>query len=180
MDEIDEALESAGKPRELSEADKTAQSGGSASEAVAMAQVSAAPMPPPPPAVVAATAPILVVGKTRNPWGVFLLALIPFYSLYWYYQVNREMRDYSSTIDVQPGLSVLAVTLGAFTLIIPIISWCKTCGRVQRAQKLAGSTNRCSAILSILCLWFGIVYVQTNVNKIWDQYGNPADGTQIR
>ena len=138
------------------------------------------PMPAAPAAVQHTRAHDGLVGKTRNPWGVFLLSLIPFYSIVWYFKINRELRDYSSQIEVQPGLSVVAILLGWIVIfIIPLVSWFRTCGRVQKAQKLAGATGRCSGILSILCLWFGAVYVQSQLNKVWDQYGNPPENTPI-
>ena len=53
-----------------------------------------------------------MVGKTRNPWGVWLLGFTLVYPLIWYFKINKELRDFDSSIDVQPGVSVLAVTLG--------------------------------------------------------------------
>src|SRR3954447_21639399 len=46
-------------------------------------------------------------GKTRNPWGVWLLSLITFgiYGWYWYYKINEETREYSPAVDVQPGIA---------------------------------------------------------------------------
>jgi len=102
------------------------------------------------------------------------------YQLVWYFKINRELRDFDPSIDVQPGISLLAITFGGVLIIPPIVSYVKTCGRIQRAQKLAGSPKRCSAILAFLCLWFSMVYVQSQLNKVWDQYGNPPSGTPIR
>jgi hypothetical protein len=121
-----------------------------------------------------------VVGKTRNPWGVWLLGFTLVYPLIWYFKINKELRDFDSSIDVQPGVSVLAVTLGAFLIgIPPIVSWAHTTSRIQRAQKLAGSRSRCSMLLSYICFGFGNVYIQSQLNKVWDQFGNPPVGTPI-
>jgi hypothetical protein len=49
-----------------------------------------------------------VVGKTRNPWGVWLLGLTIVYPWIWYFKINKELRDFSHEIDVQPGLATLA------------------------------------------------------------------------
>jgi hypothetical protein len=129
-----------------------------------------------------AAAPSRVVGKTRHPWGVWLLGFTIIYPLIWYFKINREMRDFDPSIDVQPGLSVVAVTFGALLIgIPPIVSYCHTTSRIQKAQKLSGSRARCSLLLALLCglLSFGPVYVQSQLNKVWDQYGNPASGTPI-
>jgi hypothetical protein len=34
--------------------------------------------------------PSRVVGKTRNPWGVWLLGLTIVYPLIWYFKINKE------------------------------------------------------------------------------------------
>jgi uncharacterized membrane protein YjfL (UPF0719 family) len=107
-----------------------------------------------------------VVGKTRNPWGVFLLSLVTLsvYQLVWYFKINKELRDYSETIDVQPGMAVLAITLGGFLIgIPPIVSYVHTSSRIQKAQKLSGSSKRCSALLALVCLCFGVVYIQSQL-----------------
>ncbi|HTW09226.1 MAG TPA: DUF4234 domain-containing protein [Acidimicrobiales bacterium] len=127
-------------------------------------------------------APSRVVGKTRHLWAVWLLQFTLIYPLIWYFKVNKELRDFDPDIDVQPGLAVLAVTFGAILLAIPpIVSYTHTTSRIQKAQKLAGSKARCSVLLAWLCgfLTLGMVYVQSQTNKIWAQYGNPPARTPI-
>jgi hypothetical protein len=128
---------------------------------------------------VAATAPSRQVGKTRNPWGVWLLGLTIIYPFIWYFKINKELRDFSEQIDVQPGMSVIAITLGGFLFLPPFISWAHTTTRIQKAQKLAGSQARCSLLLAYVSSFFAMVYVQSQLNKVWDQYGNPPEGTPI-
>jgi hypothetical protein len=126
------------------------------------------------------TAPSRVVGKTRNPWGVWLLGLTIVYPLIWYFKINKELRDFDPSIDVQPGTAVLAVTIGVILIgIPPLVSWAHTTSRIQKAQKLSGSRARCSLLLCYVSSLFGSVYVQSQLNKVWDQYGNPAPGTPI-
>jgi hypothetical protein len=120
------------------------------------------------------------VGKTRHPWGVWLL--VPFtlgiYGLVWYYKVNAEARDYTETVSVEPGLSVLAV----FIPIAGLVSFVRTGGRISKAQRASGSWYRCSGLLGIVLMLFagvGIVYYQSQLNKVWDQHGNPEPGTIV-
>jgi hypothetical protein len=81
---------------------------------------------------------------------------------------------------VQPGTAVLAITLGLILIgIPPIVSWAHTTTRIQKAQKLAGSRARCSLLLAFVCSLFGCVYVQSQLNKAWDQFGNPPPGTPV-
>jgi Domain of unknown function (DUF4234) len=54
--------------------------------------------------------------KIRHPWGVFFLALITLgiYYLYWYYQANRELRDYG--VGESPFRSLLALFPGGLII----------------------------------------------------------------
>lgn len=141
----------------------------------------------PPPLAYAQRAPgspVQLVGKTRNPWGVWLLSLVTLgvYGLYWYYTVNRELRDYDVRIVVQPGIALVATVFGSFTLgIVTIVSWVHTGGRICKGQQYSGSNNRCSGLIGLLLgiIGFGIVYYQSQINKIWDVYANPPGGTPI-
>jgi drug/metabolite transporter (DMT)-like permease len=125
------------------------------------------------------------VGKTRNPWGVWLLALVTLgiYGLYWYYKINEETRDYDQSIRVDPTLSLLALLFGGLLCSIPtIISIINTGSRIQQAQKAAGASERCSGGLGLLFAILGgfhHVYYQSQINKVWDQYGNPEPGTVL-
>ena len=136
------------------------------------------------PPVAVATGPVVLnkIGKTRNPWGVWLLSLVTLgiYGLWWYYTVNAEIRDYDERIQVQPGVSLCAALFGGFTLgIATLISWARTGSRIANAQRFAGRRERCSAVVGVLLgiIGFGMVYYQSQLNKVWDQYGNPAPGT---
>jgi hypothetical protein len=120
-------------------------------------------------------APSRVVGKTRNPWGVWLLGLTIVYPFIWYFKINKELRDFSHEIDVQPGLALLAFC----TPFVNLVSWTHTTSRIQKAQKMSGSRARCSVLLSFVCVGFWTVYVQSQMNKVWDQFGNPPTGTAI-
>jgi hypothetical protein len=62
--------------------------------------------------------------KIRNPWGVLGLFVITLgiYGWFWWYYINREMRDLGrargvSGLGTDPGLSVAAYVAGAFVLI---------------------------------------------------------------
>ena len=60
--------------------------------------------------------------KIRRPWGVFFLVLVTLgiYYLVWYYKTNRELHDYG--IEVEPVVSLLAITLGGLLIIPPFVS----------------------------------------------------------
>jgi Domain of unknown function (DUF4234) len=80
--------------------------------------------------------------KIRSPWGVFALSIVTFgvYHLYWYYQANRELKDYG--VGSRPVVSLLAQVPGALLIIPPFVSWWRFFGRLLEAEERAGSTDR--------------------------------------
>jgi len=108
-------------------------------------------------------------GKRRSPFGVWVLTIVTFgiYGIVWHYKVNRELRDFHPSIQVNPGLAVLA-------LFFPIAGWCtvyNTGKRIAQAQQLAGMGNGgCSGALGVLlCFVFGLhpLYYQSELNRVW-------------
>jgi hypothetical protein len=126
--------------------------------------------------------------KVRDPWTVAVLSVLTLglYSLFWWYAINREMRDLGRARAVaglgeRPGLSALAFSgLSVFTLYVALL-WTvyTTTLRVRRAQQLTGhpvSLNGwVSAGLWIFTLGIGgVVYTQHELNKVWSTEGAPA------
>jgi hypothetical protein len=148
----------------------------------------APPPPPPPPPAPPEGAPIAagstrLAGKTRNPWGVWLLSLITLgiYQYYWYYMVNDEVRRYDNQIEVEPGISLIAILFGWIIIVPPIVSFVRTGGRIRQAQQAAGRPEACSGGVGFLLqiFSFGIVYYQSQLNKVWDAHNNPEAGTAV-
>jgi hypothetical protein len=127
--------------------------------------------------------------KRRNPWGVLGLSIITFgiYTLFWWYYINRELRDLGQTKRVSglgdnPGLSTAALTVGwlfgVFVLYIPTI-WTvvTTTRRIQAGHRITHQVNVLNGWIAAL-LWIftlglgGIVFTQYELNKMWD--GQPA------
>jgi Domain of unknown function (DUF4234) len=123
--------------------------------------------------------------KIRNLWAVALLPFITLgiYFWYWWYQINREMRDYgkakgSNELGTSPGTSLLAVTLGALIIVPALVSFYNTFKRVQAAQRLAGSAPINGWIGLILFLVISPAfnaYAQSGLNGVWEQEVAPAD-----
>jgi hypothetical protein len=147
--------------------------------------------------------------KLRRPWVVGALSLIPFYWLFWFYAVNREMRDYgrqrgdAGLAKVKPALSVLAVTLGWFVIVPPLVSQWRTVLRIDASERVAGSRSAgtspivCLLIGSFLVSWAGLivahalialalsllgvvatiaatVLMQRRLTRLWAAVGQPA------
>jgi hypothetical protein len=124
-------------------------------------------------------------GKTRNiflVWLVWPLITLGIYGLVWWYKINREARDFDSSIEVNPVLSLLAVMVGWIIIVPPYVSIYRTGNRIAQMQRRAGLEPTCNAWIGlILGFFFSLfsLYYQSELNKIWALYGNPEEGTQV-
>ena len=127
------------------------------------------------------------IAKVRNQWGVLGLGIITLgiYIYFWYYYINNEFKEYGATqgdqelADSQPGMSVLAITLGALIIVPAIISIVRTVQRQQRVQELGGVEKVNGWIVLILFLVISPAaypYMQSSLNKLWERYPALADG----
>lgn len=123
--------------------------------------------------------------KIRHPVAVPVLTIITIgiYGLYWWYQVNREMRDLGHARGVdglgeKPLNSLLAWFPGALIIVPPYVSLYNACKRIQRAQEETTrevTFNGWIVLVLILASFIvgiaGIVvpgYIQSELNKAWE------------
>ena len=124
--------------------------------------------------------------KVRNPLGTVALSIITIgvYYVFWWYFINREMRDLgrarNADLGESPGNSVLALTLGALVIVPALVTLWRTSGRVETAQETVGMEGRASGpIIFILLLLIGPVgiwYAQSELNKVWAAQGASPGG----
>jgi hypothetical protein len=118
--------------------------------------------------------------KIRNPWLVALFALITIgiYHLFWYYFVNREMADYGEAngIDIghSPGMSVVAITIGAFIIVPPFVSIFHTGTRMRITRRVAGRPGGSAGLYFLLSIIpivniFASTYLQSQLNGAWER-----------
>jgi hypothetical protein len=122
--------------------------------------------------------------KLRNPLGVVGLSLITIgiYYVFWWYFINREMRDFgrarNTDLGESPGNSVLALTLGALIIVPALVTLWRTSDRIQRSQETAGVERGANGpIIFILLLLIGPVgiwYAQSELNKAWEKQAGGA------
>ncbi|MDP8911889.1 MAG: DUF4234 domain-containing protein [Actinomycetota bacterium] len=128
--------------------------------------------------------------KIRNPLGVFALSLVTLgiYSIFWYYFIHRELRDYGRGSaqqsegvrrlrEISPGTSVLAITLGGFLIVPPFVSAWRSFGRIETAQRVSGipELDRVGVGLGfalyfielVAPLFFSAAYAQSHLNRVW-------------
>lgn len=113
-------------------------------------------------------------------WTVLTLGI---YGFYWWYQVNRELRDLGRIaqrpeLGDSPGTSLLAVTLGALIIVPPFVSLYRGFQRIQAAQELAGIEERerlngwiglalVAVGFALLFVPIVIAFIQSELNKVW-------------
>jgi hypothetical protein len=128
--------------------------------------------------------------KIRHPVAVVALSLVTIgiYYLYWWYQINREMRDLglarnADGLGEKPVNSLLAFFPGALIIVPPYVSLYNGVKRMQRAQEVTTgdvSLNGWIILILLLASTFtggiaGLIvpgYVQAEMNKVWESAGS--------
>jgi hypothetical protein len=114
--------------------------------------------------------------KLRNPVGVFFLTLIPVYGWFWWYNINRELRDLGKArgapeLGDNPGLSTVAYAVGLLVIVPYVWTIVGTTKRIQAAQRLVGAEPMSGWMAGLL--WGltatigGIIYTQSSLNSVW-------------
>jgi hypothetical protein len=126
--------------------------------------------------------------KLRNPWGVLglLLVTIGIYQIFWWYYVNREMRDYGHAtrydLGQNPANSTLALFPGGLIIVPALITLWNGTKRVQSSQRVAGIPPLEGWIALVLFLLLGIAfppYIQSELNKVWRRVGTALPGETL-
>lgn len=124
--------------------------------------------------------------KIRNPLGVVALGIVTLgiYFWFWYYFVNREMRDFGQAHGTEecgtsPGTSLLAVTFGFIIIVPPFVSIYNAFKRMNASSGISGAGDGFDAGLGILLWMFlspiAMYLFQQNLNKVWEAQTAPAD-----
>ena len=120
--------------------------------------------------------------KVRNPLAVVALSFVTFgiYFLFWYFFVNRELRDFGSwrntdECGTSPWISLIAMTLGWIIIVPPFVSLYFSFKRMNVASRLAGVGEGFDAGLGLL-LWILLAPVsqyifQMKLNEAWRALG---------
>ena len=116
--------------------------------------------------------------KIRNPLGVVGLSLITIgiYFFFWWYFINREMRDLGQArgrdLGQSPGNSLLAMVLGWIIIVPPIVSEWRASMRIQQSQETVGVQPTVSGPVIFILLFLigpvGVWYAQSELNKVWE------------
>jgi hypothetical protein len=114
--------------------------------------------------------------KRRNPiavWLILPLVTLGIYFFVYWYKINNESRRYLRDPSIQPAISLIAVLFGWILIVPPFVTVFTTAGRVRRMQENAGVPDRIDPWIALLLRFFfglDILYIQVNLNKVWDAY----------
>jgi hypothetical protein len=99
--------------------------------------------------------------KVIGPWraAAYNALTLGLYSLRWYYRVNRELRDFGAArgdavlAATRPGRSLVAVTLGRWLIVPPMLGYVGFGRRLQRSERLAAiRAHSAGGIVALLIL----------------------------
>jgi hypothetical protein len=117
------------------------------------------------------------LGKIRNFWVGLGLTVVTFgiYSACWYYFVNDELKDIGASNDdpnlasSSPMMSVLALILGGYLVVPPLLSVYNYGQRIRRAQTVAGvpEEERINPVVAFLLMFPGILLVVPYFIHFW-------------
>jgi hypothetical protein len=123
--------------------------------------------------------------KQRQPVGVWLglpLITLGIYHLVWYYKIHAEMAQFDRRRAVPVAGPMLVILLLGWTVVGPLVSYFNTGRRIANAQRAAGLPATCSAGVGLLLMFvfgLGILYYQSELNKVTGSYAGAPVGTQI-
>lgn len=123
--------------------------------------------------------------KVRNPVVVALLSIVTLgiYHVVWWYEVNRELRDYGRVrgrdLGQSPALSTVAVFPGVFIIIPAIVTAWRGTKRAQDAARVSGLEPLNGWLALVLYILIGVLwaaYLQSELNNVWRAEGVPLPG----
>ncbi len=115
----------------------------------------------------------------RNPLGVLGLSLITLgiYFLYWYFEVNDELRRFERDETISPLRSLFAVLFGWIVIVPPFIAFYNTAKHVQAIERRRTIQPQLEpALVIVIMLLLAVangIYVQEHLNRIWTQAAMP-------
>ncbi|MBS1881282.1 MAG: DUF4234 domain-containing protein [Actinobacteria bacterium] len=123
--------------------------------------------------------------KVRSLWAVALLPIITLgiYHLVWWYRINKELKAYGEAkgfdLGQNPTNSLLALFPGGLIIVPALITYWRGTKRVMGAAKVAGREPVSGWITLILYLLLSPAmwaYLQSSLNRIWEQEAEPLAG----
>ena len=115
--------------------------------------------------------------QIRNPTALWLVVLITLgiWGIVWWYQINRELRDYSHAVGRpfhnSPAVDTVVMALYPIALVTGIIATFISARRVRRVQEwTAADGSKVLAILAAILFvifFLHVIYLQRALNRAW-------------
>ncbi len=115
--------------------------------------------------------------QTRNPMALWLVVLITLgiWGIVWWYQINRELRDYShgagKPFHNSPVVDTIVMALYPLALVTGVLATFITGRRVRHVQEwTAPGGSKVSALLAavlFLVFFLHVIYLQRALNRAW-------------
>ena len=111
--------------------------------------------------------------KKRNPLGVLGLTLLTLgvYFLYWYYQINGELKRALKDDTISPTRSLMAMIFGWLIIVPPFIAMYNTAKHVQELESGRGVVQTVEPALTIVLMFLlsfvNGMYIQEHLNRAW-------------
>lgn len=120
--------------------------------------------------------------KPRHPVAVGFLSLTIVYVPFYWYAINKEMKQLGEArgidLGTAPGVSALAASLGWFVIVPPFWTSYTTAERVKNAQMATGRKDWLEGWITLVLLMLlpPMVYglIQDQLNKVWQNLGLPT------
>jgi hypothetical protein len=112
----------------------------------------------------------------RSPVAVWILSFftLGIYMVIWWYQVNRELRDYSHAVGrpfrASPVLATVLIALWPLAFLPGMVSVFVTARRVRTVEEWVEAPGRIVPVLAVLLfplLFISSWYVQRALNGAW-------------
>lgn len=120
--------------------------------------------------------------KPANPVAVGFLSLTLVYIPFFWYRVNRELKELGEArgidLGTSPATSALAMFPGSLVLVPPFWTAFTTSERVKNAQIYTGRKDWFEGWIAVIVMFmltplvFG--FVQDQLNKVWQNLGLPT------
>jgi ABC-type sulfate transport system permease subunit len=140
------------------------------------------------------TAETITVGDatvaTRNAVAIWLLTFLTLgiFGIWWWYQVNRELRDYSLAVTrpfaISPVLAAVLFALWPAGIVWTMLTTYMGARRIRHAQEWVEAPKHLSPIVAALLvplLFAQTIYLQNALNDVWRRAaagaGPPPDYT---
>jgi uncharacterized protein DUF4234 len=101
-------------------------------------------------------------------WYVLTIVTLGICGIVWYYKLNKDAKTITGNKAWSPGMSVLAITLGAIIIIPFYVSYWKTWGRVRQATNadgMAAGLQFCLIFIPIVNIAY-LGYLQSKLNRV--------------